>query len=103
MSSKRYHVIYTGKTYTHMDVNTIVSNVVLMMNITTEKANKLISGGRLLLKRFDTLAEAQSLVDRFDEAGLICGIYDSAANMQAGDSERSSILTTLKGFVSKNK
>lgn len=102
MIENRYLIYFSGKTHPHMDADTVKGNLVLYLNISEEKANRLFKGGAVLLKRCATLTEAQLLAEKFDRAGAICSIQDSRqsdvmANQKG--SEESSLVRLLKSFT----
>ena len=103
MSDKRYLVFYTGKTKPGLDIETVRSNLVLSMGIADSKAQLLLDGGRKLLKRCATSVDAQVLAEKFDQAGVICEVFDgmkgvSNPGVEAGG--ESSLVRVLKSFSS---
>ncbi|MFO7593274.1 MAG: hypothetical protein R6X15_04410 [Pseudomonadota bacterium] len=77
MSEKRYQVIYTGRLKPGQDAATVKSNLVLSLGINEDKANRLLGSERVVLKRCNSSVDAQMLVEKFDQAGIICSIRDT--------------------------
>lgn len=102
MNDGRYSVIYTGKLKPEMSVETITSNLVLDIGLNQEKAVMLLRQGRVVLKRCDTIVEAQRLAEKFDRSGVICLIEDRFArdgvNVQGGSGE-SSLVRLINKFI----
>lgn len=96
MSDKRYQVIYTGKLKPGLDAATVESNLVLSLGISEVKAKKLIASDRTLLKRCDSSVDAQVLVDKFDQAGILCVVADSSDNPGIEAGGESSLVRILK-------
>lgn len=80
MSDKRYQVIYTGQLKPGFDMDTVKSNLVLSLGISEGKANRLLGSEAVMLKRCGTSVDAQILLDKFDQAGLVCVVRDSGRN-----------------------
>jgi len=102
MSDNRYSVIFTGQLKPELSVETITSNLVLDIGLEQQKASRLLHQGRVVLKRCDTLVEAQRLAERFDRSGVICIIEDrftrDGAAQQAGSGE-SSLVKLINKFI----
>jgi len=102
MSDNRYSVICTGKLKPEMSVETVTSNLVLDIGLEQQKATMLLRQGRVVLKRCDTIAEAQRLAEKFDRSGIICIIEDRLARegaiTQSGSGE-SSLVKLINKFI----
>ncbi|MCW8827870.1 MAG: hypothetical protein OQK94_02310 [Gammaproteobacteria bacterium] len=79
MNDKRYQVIYTGRLKPGLDADTVKSNLVLLLGIDEVKAAKLLQSGPLLLKRCNSAVEAQVLAEKFEQAGILCGVHNGVA------------------------
>jgi len=105
MSEKRYLVIFTGKIKPGVDTATVQSNLVLSMGLTDDKASALLKMGRKLLKRCGSSVEAQILVEKFDQVGILCEVRDGSmgeSNMAVQTGSESSLVRALKGFSSSS-
>ncbi len=76
MSEQRYEVRFSGELKPGIDQQTAKSNIVLDTGLSEDKVEKLFGKGQAILKRCATIAEAQRIVDRFDNAGVVCVIID---------------------------
>jgi len=85
MNDKRYQVIYTGRLKPGLDAATVRSNLVLSLGISEVKAKRLLESSALVLKRCSSSVEAQVLVDKFDQAGVICAVRNGAGGMAAAN------------------
>lgn len=99
-SEKRYQLIYTGKMKPGVTAETVRSNLVLSMGISESKAERLLDDKRKVLKRCASSVEAQVLVEKFDQAGIICVVRDTGGggNPGAEASGESSLVRLLKNF-----
>lgn len=103
MSEKRYLVIFTGKIKSGVDHETVKSNLVLSLGLSDSKANALLKMGRKLLKRCATAVEAQVLIEKFEQVGIVCEVRDGGmgeANMAVQTGGESSLVRVLKSFSS---
>lgn len=102
MSDSRYSVIFTGKIKPELSVETVTSNLVLDIGLAPEKAGLLLRQGRVVLKRCDTVVDAQRLAEKLDRAGAICIIEDrltrDEASSQASSGE-SSLVKLINKFI----
>ncbi len=102
MSESRYSVVFTGRLKPEMSVETVTSNLVLDIGLPHEKAVMLLRQGRVVLKRCDTIVEAQRLAEKFDRSGVICIIEDRLAREgainQSGSGE-SSLVRLINKFI----
>lgn len=85
MNDKRYQVIYTGKLKPGLDVDTVRSNLVLSLGISEVKAKRLLESCAVVLKRCSSSVEAQVLVEKFDQAGVICAVRNTSGGMAAAN------------------
>lgn len=102
MSDNRYSVICTGQVKPGMSVETVVSNLVLDIGVNQDKAVVLLRQGRVVLKRCDTLVEAQRLAEKFDRSGVICQIEDRLARETASahaSNGESSLVKLINKFI----
>ena len=74
MSDKPYEIFFAGDVFPHLEVETVKSNLVLMFDIPPEKVECLFCGEEIVVKRFDTFADAHLHQQQFEQAGLICHI-----------------------------
>ena len=76
--------------------------LVLDIGLDHQKAVMLLRQGRVVLKRCDTVVEAQRLAEKFDRSGAICIIEDrltrDGASGQAGSGE-SSLVKLINKFI----
>ena len=102
MSESRYSVIFTGQLKPELSAETVTSNLVLDIGLDQQKATMLLRQGRVVLKRCDTVVEAQRLAEKFDRSGAICIIEDrltrEGASVQAGSGE-SSLVKLINKFI----
>ena len=100
MSEKRYQVIFNGKLKPGLDSSTVKSNLVLSLGISEDKAKRLLVSERVVLKRCNSSVDAQVLLEKFDQAGIVCVIRDTQGGgsgnpgMEAGG--ESSLVRILK-------
>jgi len=102
MSESRYSVIFTGQLKPELSAETVTSNLVLDIGLDQQKAVMLLRQGRVVLKRCDTVVEAQRLAEKFDRSGAICIIEDrltrEGASAPAGSGE-SSLVKLINKFI----
>ncbi|MGE0079861.1 MAG: hypothetical protein AB7U81_01035 [Thiohalomonadaceae bacterium] len=98
MNTKRYQVVYTGRCVSGMDASTVVSNLVLDVGVSEEKARTLLQMQHAVLKRFALASDAQKMVTKLERAGLVCAIIDAAPN---GNENGVSGESVLVSFLSK--
>lgn len=103
MNEKRYQVIYTGKLKPGLDTDTVRSNLVLSLGISEVKAKRLLECGTVVLKRCSSSVEAQVLVEKFDQAGVVCAVRSgsggvAAVNPGAEAGGESSLVRMLRQF-----
>jgi hypothetical protein len=102
MSESRYSVIFTGLLKPELTAETVTSNLVLDIGLEHQKAIMLLRQGRVVLKRCDTVVEAQRLAEKFDRSGAICIIEDrltrDGASGQVGSGE-SSLVKLINKFI----
>lgn len=106
MSDNRFSVICTGQLKPEMSVETVTSNLVLDIGLTPQKAVALVQQGRVVLKRCDTIVEAQRLAEKFDRSGIICMIEDRLARECVGtqsDSGESSLVKLINKFIPSSR
>jgi len=96
MSDKRYQLVYVGKLKPGVDAETVKSNLVLSMGISEEKAGQLVKDEPKMLKRCSTEVEAQVLVEKFEQAGIVCVVRDSGGAHGFETGSESSLLSLLK-------
>lgn len=100
MTEKRYQIVYMGKLKPGLDAATVKSNLVLSLGINEDKARRLLGSDKVVLKRCNSSVDAQVLIEKFDQAGIVCAIRDTqgggAVNpgMEAGG--ESSLVRMLK-------
>lgn len=99
MSDKRYHVIFTGELAPGMDKKTVLSNLVLGVGISEEKAKNLLERSHLLLKRCGSSSEAKRLADKFRQAGALCVIHDQGEGYSANGDSQSALVSIFKKFT----
>lgn len=97
MSDKRYHVIFTGELTPGMDKKTVLSNLVLSVGLSTEKAKSLLDRSHVMLKRCDNSSDAKRLADKFQQAGAVCVIKDYGAGY-SGEDNQSALVSIFKKF-----
>lgn len=89
-----------------MSLETVTSNLVLDIGLEQQKATMLLRQGRIVLKRCDTIVEAQRLAEKFDRAGTICIIEDrftrDGVSTQAGSGE-SSLVKLINKFIPSSR
>jgi len=98
MSDKRYHVIFTGELSPGMDKKTVLSNLVLSVGLSTEKATNLLERSHVMLKRCGSSADAKRLVDKFQQAGAICIIHDYGEGYRGSEDTQSALVSIFKKF-----
>lgn len=98
MSDNRYHVIFTGELAPGMDKKTVMSNLVLSVGLSEEKANNLLGRSRLLLKRCATSSDAKRLADKFQQAGAVCIIVDHGEGYHGGEDSQSALVSIFSKF-----
>ncbi|MGM0593856.1 MAG: hypothetical protein ACQETD_04900 [Pseudomonadota bacterium] len=100
MSEKRYQIFYTGKLHPGQARDTVKSNLVLFLGISEAKAERLLTDEPKVLKRCDSAVEAQTLLERFDGAGIDCVVRDTGGGQNPGDESgsESSLVRLLKTF-----
>ncbi len=99
MSDKRYHVIFTGELLPGMDKKTVLSNLVLGVGISAEKANDLLDRSHVMLKRYGSSADAKRLVDKFQQAGAVCHVLDRGDNYEGNADSQSALVSIFKRFA----
>ena len=99
MSDKRYHVIFTGELASGMDKKTVLSNLVLGVGLSEEKANSLLERSHVLLKRCGSSSDAKRLADKFQQAGAVCIIQDFGEDYGGGGDSQSALVSVFKKFV----
>lgn len=77
MSDKPYKIIFSGEVMPNLEVETVKSNLVLMLDIPPEKVERMFSGQEIIIKRLDTLADAQIRQQKLEKAGAISHIRHS--------------------------
>jgi len=106
MSESRYSVIFTGQLKPELLADTVISNLVLDIGLDQQKAVRLLQQGRVVLKRCETIVEAQRLAEKFDRSGAICIIEDrfarDSAAGQAGSGE-SSLVKLINKFIPSSR
>lgn len=98
MNTKRFQVVYTGRCVSGMDTSTVVSNLVLDVGVSEEKARSLLRMQRVLLKRFAFASDAQKMVSKLERAGLLCAIVDAMPDGSESGAPGESMLVS---FLSK--
>lgn len=99
MSEKRYLVVFTGKTNHGMDVETVKSNLLIALNLPSDKLDRMFCDRELLIKRCISATEAERIAHRFTDAGAECYVIDSlnhAENPGKQSNSSSSLLRLLK-------
>lgn len=99
MSDKRYHVIFTGELAPGMDKKTVLSNLVLSVGLSAEKANNLLARSHVLLKRCGSSSDAKRLYDKFHQAGALCIIQDKGEGYQGTGENQSALVSIFKKFA----
>lgn len=102
MSDYRYYVICTGQLKPGVAPGTAISNLVLDIGLEQQKATMLLKKGRVVLKRCDTMADAQRLAEKFDRSGVICFIEDRLALEGVGtqnNNGESSLVRLISKFI----
>lgn len=99
MSDNRYHVIFTGELAHGMDKKTVLSNLVLSIGLSMEKANRLLDRSHVLLKRCGSSVDAKRLSDKFQQAGAICIIQDHGEGYSGGEDSQSALVSIFKKFA----
>lgn len=85
-----------------MSVETVTSNLVLDIGLEHNKAVLLLRQGRVVLKRCDTIVDAQRLAEKFDRSGAICLIEDRFArdsSTSQASSNESSLVKLINKFI----
>lgn len=97
MGDKCYHVIFTGALVPGMERKAVMSNLVLEVGLSEEKAKNLLTQQQVLLKRYETEPDAKRLADKFQRAGLHCVVDDRRGGNggSSGDSLLMSIFAKL--------
>lgn len=104
--NKPYAVIFSGEVIANADPETVKGNLVLDVGIPEQKAEKLFGRGSVMLKRFATLSDAESLADKFYQAGALCHVRDyrqgddEAENAISGES---SLVRMFKHFTGSTR
>lgn len=101
MSSKRFHVIFTGVLAPGVDKMTALSNLVLEMGLAENKAKALLDKQQVLLKRCDSEVDARRLADRFLQAGLYC-VVDARSEGASSEAGADSILMSIFSKFSRS-
>lgn len=100
MNTKNYAVVFTGQINQKLNRETVVSNLVLELKISDEKARALLDSPGLLLKHFDNIPDAQRLIDLLDRAGAKGSLlHPQAEPVQATASNSESTLIRLLGAL----
>lgn len=99
MNDKRYHVIFTGELAPGMDKKTVLSNLVLSVGLSAEKANKLLDRSHVLLKRVGSSSDAKRLSDKFQQAGAVCIIQDHGEGYSGDGDSQSALVSIFKKFT----
>jgi hypothetical protein len=105
MSDNRFAVIFTGQLKPEATPQVVISNLVLDMGLSPEKATRLLKMGHVVLKRCSSISEAQRLAEKFDRAGAICIIEDrlDSAPPLPGASGESSLVRFLSKFIPSSR
>jgi hypothetical protein len=82
MSDKAYKITFSGEVMPNLEVETVKSNLVLMLDIPPEKVEQMFCGQEIVIKRFDTLAEAQLRQQKLEKAGAISHIRRSGEEQE---------------------
>ncbi len=104
--NKRYQVIFTGDCVAGMEPSAVISNLVLDVGVSEQKARELLRLKRVVLKRFTLASDAQKMVAKLEHAGLVCAIEETvparaAEEMVVGG--ESILVSFLSRFSSKKK
>lgn len=99
MNDKRYHVIFTGELSPGMDKKTVLSNLILSVGLSSEKAKNLLERSQVMLKRCGSSADAKRLADKFHQAGVICIIQDHGEGYRGGEDTQSALVSIFKKFA----
>ncbi|MCK9532284.1 MAG: hypothetical protein M0R77_17250 [Gammaproteobacteria bacterium] len=73
---KRFQVIFTGDCMAGMESPAVISNLVLDVGISEQKARELLRLKRVVLKRFALLSDAQKMISKLERAGLVCTVEE---------------------------
>lgn len=74
MTSKPFKIVFSGEIMPNLEIETVKSNLVLMLDIPPEKVERMFTGEEIVIKRLATLAEAQIRQQKLEKAGAICHI-----------------------------
>lgn len=103
MSIKPYKIIFFGEVKANHDVDSVKNNLVLMLDLSPDRVEKMFSGKKIVIKRSETLAEAQVRQIKLEKAGIICHI-EKKGHRKKGRQEESilgKLAGTIKSAVSK--
>lgn len=106
MSESRYSVVFSGQIKPDLTAETVTSNLVLDIGLEHNKAVLLLRQGRVVLKRCDTIVEAQRLAEKFDRSGAICFIEDRFARESSASqasSNESSLVKLINKFIPSSR
>jgi hypothetical protein len=82
MSNKPYTIVFSGEVMPNMEVETVKSNLVLMLDIPHEKVEQMFCDQEIVIKRFETLADAQLRQQKLEKAGAISHIRRSGEDQE---------------------
>jgi hypothetical protein len=98
MNNNRYQVVFTGKLVAGSDRAFVVSNLVLDVGLSEDKAKSLLLRNRVVLKRFGTHVEARKMAAKLEGAGLICHVeevLEEASNQETSSGTESSLMAFI--------
>jgi hypothetical protein len=100
MNTRRYQVIFTGRCVAGLEEAAVISNLVLDVGVSEQKARSLLRMHRVVLKRFAMAGDAQKMVTKLERAGLVCAIEEIAPAEIPADGAGAGE-STLVSFLSK--
>lgn len=93
-TSPAYAVVTHGRINPRLTAETVVSNLVLSLGISEQKARQMLEPRPRLLKHFDSPGQAQRLLDLLEQAGLEAELQSpqTPGNRSRETSSQSSLL-----------
>jgi hypothetical protein len=100
---KRYQVIFTGDCMAGMESSTVISNLVLDVGISEQKAHELLRLNNVVLKHFALLSDAQKMISKLEHVGLVCVVKEAVPVTDETTSGGESFLVSFLSRFSSRK
>ena len=72
--SGEYSVIFTGKVLDGLDLNLVKNNLADKLKMSADQVTKLFESAPMLIKKYDSNEDAESLIAVFKSCGAVCTV-----------------------------